>query len=543
MRGVDLLTFLGGLGVFLFSLRFLTGVLERTIAHRFRPILAPALATPFRAFVAGFAITGVVQASSITVIAAMGLLSTALITLEQALFVMLGATLGTTLKFWIFAGHLALGRVFVGVGSLGYLFLRNPLAREALEVVLAAGFALLGLEMMGQGVAGLASQPGFMQMLAAHDAVTLKSQLLAAITGCIFTVALQSSSAMLFTAMAFAAQGVITVPAGAALVLGVNVGTTVTALVASIEVDWRGKRLALAHLLIKMIGAAVALFFFPTFVGLVERFASLGAADGAMRLAIAHTLFNLLNVLAWWAGAGFFLRVLRAITPEESNGGQGLPPVVRRMLASSPDRALAETRRQMDRLRHLSKAQLDECVGLLARPGAEIDASPLVVRSFDHVREGLQELIVQLMRSPIATAHGEHLRSLLAVIDACHALHEEAVALRTHVVRGRVADGFLPPESMKEPLEALARAFDGRWLQVVFPNATPEALTPNNAVLALQTAFPDHAKGASVRIEALTWLQEGISRLGRLAVRLDELLEAERRLRREGGQPAVVEGR
>lgn len=544
MRGVDLMTFLGGLGVFLFSLRFLTGVLERTITNRFRPILAPALATPARAFAAGFAVTGLVQASSITLIAAMGLVSATAITLEQGLFLMLGATLGTTLKFWVFAGHLALGRVFVGVGSLGWVILRSPVAREALELVLAAGFALLGLEMMGQGIAPLAAHPEFMRILAAHDGGRLKSQLFLALVGCVCTTALQSSSAMLFTAMTFAAQGVITVPAGAALVLGANVGTTATALMASLQMDWRARRLAIAHALVKATGAGVALFFFPTFVGFVERFASFAAEpSGAVRIAIAHTLFNVLNVAAWVAGAGLLVRVLRAVTPEESTGGLALPPVVRRMLASSPERALVETKRQLDRLRQLTKAQLDECVTLLVKPGAEVDAAPLVVRSFESVREGLQELIVQLTRSSVAQAQGEHLARLMAVVDACHALHEDAVGLRMLAVRGRV-DGFTPPEAMRERLEALARALDGRWLQVVFPNATPEPLSPVSAAAALQDGFPEHARSAAVRIEALVWLQEALARLVRLALRLDELLDAEQRMRGEVRVQGVVrEGR
>ncbi|MBV8395209.1 MAG: Na/Pi cotransporter family protein, partial [Actinobacteria bacterium] len=120
--------------------------------------------------------------------------------------------------------------------------------------MIAVGFAFLGLEMMAHGVAPLAADPGFVALIGRFDGKSFSGQLLACLTGLVLTTVMQSSSAMLFVALGFAAQGLLTIPAGIALVLGANVGTTATALIASAELDWRGRRLAVAHFLVKAVG-------------------------------------------------------------------------------------------------------------------------------------------------------------------------------------------------------------------------------------------------------------------------------------------------
>lgn len=526
MHSVDTITLIGGFGILLFSLRFLTGVLRRSIGRRFRPILMQYLSRPFHAFAAGFLVTALVQASSITIVTTMSLLSATLITLEQGIFVMLGATMGTTLKFWLFAGTIHLGRLLVGVGSMLYLLVRRPMARELLEVVIAVGFAFVGLHMMAQGVEPLANDPGFVALIRNTSGISAWSQFAAVCTGFALTVILQSSSAMLWITLDFATKGLITLPAGLALVLGLNVGTVVTPLLASAELDWRGRRLAVAHALVKSVGALVALFFLPTFQWAVTVFAS---PLPGMQLIVAHTLFNAVNAAVWVGAAGLLVRVLRASTPADPLSAVALAPVVRRMLASSPERALVEAERQLERLRQLTKALVDDCVGLLALARAEeARTSPMILgRAFDEVHESLQELLLQLSRSPLAATRGDHFVRLLGEVEACQGLYDEALSLMGHLQQGLHVDGHQVPAALAPHVEALARAFDGRWIQVVFPGSSPEAPPPLPTAAALAAAFHQFLRESREQpLELLAWLQGTFARLGRIAERLDALLEA-----------------
>ncbi|MBV8085254.1 MAG: Na/Pi cotransporter family protein, partial [Chloroflexi bacterium] len=337
-NSINILESLGGLGLFLFALRFLTGILDRSIASRLRPLLNRFLATRGWCFLVGLGVTVVFQASSITIVTAMGLLNSGLITLDQGFFVTLGATVGTTLKAWLFAQEVHLGPALIGVSSISYLFVRRPLFREALEMVLAIGLVFLGLDLMGLGLQPLRSDPIFLALFDVN-AAHLPGQFLGVLMGCLLTLVTQSSSATVFLVLDLATQGAISFPAGAALILGENIGTTITTLIAAVEVDWNGKRLALAYLITKVAGVASALLLFPLFIAFIDgAFNTLAPHAGvALRLAAVHTWFNLMNAGFWTICAHMLIRFLQQVTPAESGQGVALPTSVRRMLATSPE--------------------------------------------------------------------------------------------------------------------------------------------------------------------------------------------------------------
>lgn len=529
MLGVtNFLALAGGLGLFLFALRFLTSILDRSIANRFRPLLSRLLATPWRCGLAGFVLTLLVQASSITIITAMGLVNSSLIALEQAVFVMLGATVGTTVKAWVFAQAAHLGPALVAVASLGYLLVRRPVAREALEVLLAIGLAFLGLDMVALGLAPLAENPAVMQWFHAYDGTGLDSQALGVLIGAVATVAVQSSSAIVFVVLDLASQGLISFPGGAALILGANLGTTITAVIAGAEMDWEGRRLALAHIIAKAAGVLLALLLFPTFLGVIGGLFTLVAPGAGVvyRLAAAHTGFNLANAFFWGLFSHILLRVSRSLTPPGRGQAMALPVSVRRMLAGAPERALAEADRQAGQLQLLAKSLTDDCfLLLLVAPGADGQRrAPLVPKDLANIKEGLNDLLFQLLRHPRAARQVAYTQQLLRFTDSCAALYHISLAMRAHLERGLLLDFYTIPPQLRPPLEDFQKAFDTLWLRVLFRQAEIPANDPAALIDAMeQRLFLFLLEHREAKPEHLIWLYDMIGFFRQLARQLRDL--------------------
>ena len=194
------------------------------------------------------------------------------------------------------------------------------------------------------------------------------------------------------------------------------------ALMLSAERTSGGRRLAIAHTLVKTLGAFLTLFFFPAFIAAVNGLSTLLSARSSLpiRLAIAHTLFNVLNVTFWTVASGLFLRVLRSITPADPLSVHALPAIVRRMLAASPDRAETEVLRQMDRLRQLTKVQLDDAIDQMQQTAKAVML--FEVRTFEPPMREIGSILVQCANLvgravPLMQSMGENVTTLTALTE------------------------------------------------------------------------------------------------------------------------------
>lgn len=525
---------LGGLGVFLFSLRFLTATLNQSLASRFRPVLERLLGGPLRGILFGLSATVLVQASSITILAAMGLVDSALISLEQAWFMMLGAAVGTTLKAWFFTGALHLGPTLIGVGSLLLLVVRRPMAREVISVAVAIGFAFLGLDMLADHLDGLTQMPWFQALMEGSTAQTLTAQVSCALVGCAMAVLVQSSSAVVILVLVLASDGQITFPAGAALILGMNVGTASTALLAGMQAGPDGRRLALGHFLAKAVGVLITLLLLPTFVAAVGSLAGLFGQAGnvPVMLAAVHTAFNVVNALFWWLLAAPALTLLRRLVPSrEEAAGLGLAPRVRRMLASAPEKALAEAGRQFQRLEVLVKTLYDHTFESFFQGSHSPNVRgqrAWLERNLESLKETLHDLCFGLARHRKASAEAPLLRTM-EMAELYSTLARTCLALNDHLERGFVVELYEVPDELRTPFRGMKALLDDLWLAVLFPDRpAPESgdapdMSLEDRLLAYARSHPE-ADG-----RYLTWLFETAGHLrvlGRLLGELQQLKHA-----------------
>lgn len=318
-----MITTLGGIGLFLLGMMLLTDGVKALAGGALRDVLTRFVRGPVTAMLSGTALTAILQSSSATMLTTIGFVSAGLITFPQAIGVIFGANLGTTSTGWIVSllgfklsmGAIALPLVFVG--ALMRLLMRGRTASVGMAL---AGFGLLffGIGLMQEGMGGLSDRID----LAALPGDGFFGALVLVGIGIFMTVAMQSSSAAMAVTLAALHTGGIDITQGAALVIGQNIGTTVTAALAAIGATNAAKRTAVAHILFNVMTGIIAFALLPAFawiIDLVERHRAHDA--GVATLAAFHTSFNMIGVAIFLPVTARFARLVESIVPERGSGG------------------------------------------------------------------------------------------------------------------------------------------------------------------------------------------------------------------------------
>ena len=256
-------TFLGGLGLFFFGMKSLSESLQSIAGDFIRKIINALTSNRYLAAGIGALVTTIVQSSSVTVVMVVGLVNANLMNLTQAIAVVFGVNIGTTITGWIIAIKVGkYGLFLIGLGIFPYLFSQNVRFKQTGRLLLALGMLFMGLEFMSAAFVPLRESEVFRGIMVYFLAETYVSVLACIMIGAFLTCVIQSSSAMLGITIALASVGAISFQTAAAMVLGENIGTTITALLASVGTNSSAKRAARAHALFNLIGV---LWIFPLF--------------------------------------------------------------------------------------------------------------------------------------------------------------------------------------------------------------------------------------------------------------------------------------
>ncbi|MHC4153204.1 MAG: Na/Pi cotransporter family protein [Planctomycetota bacterium] len=251
-----ILSVIGGLGIFLLGMKNMSEGMQAVAGTRMRKLINAITNNRLIACGVGIAITSLIQSSSVTTVMVVGMVNAGIMNLLQAIGVILGADIGTTITGWILVLQIAkYGLPMMGFSALFYLFSKNERIRYTAMMLLGLGMVFFGLQLMKEGFYPLRNMPDVLRCCLA---------------GTIITAVVQSSSATLGITMGLVGTGVISFETGVALVLGENIGTTITACLASLGASTNAKRAALAHVIIKVIGVAWITAIFPFYINLVK---------------------------------------------------------------------------------------------------------------------------------------------------------------------------------------------------------------------------------------------------------------------------------
>ncbi|MBW2060009.1 MAG: Na/Pi cotransporter family protein [Deltaproteobacteria bacterium] len=324
-----LFTTIGGLGLFLFGMKTMSESLQHVAGPRLRNILAAVSANRVIACLTGALVTGAIQSSSATVVMLVGFVNARLLNVSQAVGVILGANIGTTVTAQLIAFRIteyALPAIAIGVAIK--IFARQRHYAEIGGVILGFGLVFFGMATMKMGVIPLRESPAFIDFFTRFQADNIGGILLCVLVGAIITMALQSSSATVGLTMTLAAEGLIGFPGAVALILGENIGTTITAELASIGSSGAAHWTARAHTLFNVIGVSYIVILFPFFLTIVRWVTShvlyLGPAEMivggelpnvARYIACAHTMFNVVNGIFFLIFFSLLIRAAKWLTP------------------------------------------------------------------------------------------------------------------------------------------------------------------------------------------------------------------------------------
>ncbi|WP_022820030.1 Na/Pi cotransporter family protein [Fusobacterium russii] len=288
---------IGGLGMFLYGMEHMSGSMQKIAGPKLKKILSSLTNNRIIGILVGVLITGLVQSSSVVTVMAVGFTNASLLTLKQALGIILGANIGTTTTGWLLVLNIGkYGLPMIGISAILYMFNKKEEIRLKLMAVMGFGFVFLGLQLMSSSLSPLKELPFFMEMFKIFKVTSYVTLLKASLIGALMTAMVQSSSATLGITIALATQGLIDYPTSVALVLGENVGTTITALLASIGAKANAKRAAYAHTLINLIGLLWVTSIFKYYLRFLDMFIDPTVYIG-VSIAAAHTIFNISNVI------------------------------------------------------------------------------------------------------------------------------------------------------------------------------------------------------------------------------------------------------
>lgn len=353
-----LFEFFGGLGIFLYGIKFMGDGLQKSAGDRLRDVLDRFTTNPIMGVLAGLIVTVLVQSSSATTVITVGLVSAGFMTLRQAIGVIMGANIGTTVTAFIIGidvGEYALP--IIAVGSILLFFFKSKKVHNIGQIVFGFGALFYGLELMSGGMKPLRTLESFHELT-----VELSSNpFLGVVIGTVFTVVVQSSSATIGILQGLHAENLINLDGALPVLFGDNIGTTITAVLAAIGTSVAAKRAAATHVLFNLIGATLFLILLNPFTALIEVLRNNLSLNPEMTIAFAHGLFNTTNTLIQLPFVAVLALVVTKLIPGEDSivdyKAQHLDPV---FIEQSPSIALGQAKEEVLRMGKFALKGLEE---------------------------------------------------------------------------------------------------------------------------------------------------------------------------------------
>ena len=434
----NVLTMIGGLSLFLFGMNLMGQALERRAGDKLRSLLDRMTSGVFAGFLTGLCITAIIQSSSATTVMVVGFVNSGLMTLRQAINVIMGANVGTTVTAWLLSlsgidsGNLwvqllkpsSFTPVLALIGIINYMFCRSSKKKDTGMILLGFATLMFGMETMSGAVAGLKDVPAFTNLF-----IAFKNPILGVLAGAILTAVIQSSSASVGILQALAVTGSVSYAAAIPIIMGQNIGTTVTAMISSIGTNKNAKRAAVVHLLFNVIGVVVLLTVF-CIVRAVFAPALLNESATMYGIAVAHSAFNLLCPAILLPAGGLLEKLASRIVPDDARV-EVVTELDERLLPT-PSLALRQSRAVACEMAECSVRALNNALTALTANTPELAQS---IRDdeerCDHYEDILGTYLVKLSAQKMGRAESEESTELLKTIGDFERISDHAVNILT----------------------------------------------------------------------------------------------------------------
>lgn len=420
-------TALGGLGIFFYGMKIMSDALQQSAGDVIKNVINSLTTNRILAVTVGVIVTMIVQSSSVTTVMVVGFVNAGLMQLTQAIGVILGSNIGTTITGWIISIKVGkYGLLFIGLGIFPTLFAKNSKIQNTGKVLFGVGMIFLGLQLMSGAFKPLRTNTEFLSMISYFSDENYGSYFASIMVGCLLTVIVQSSSAMLGITIALASTGVIPFSTAAALVLGENIGTTITALLASVGTTTNAKRAARAHALFNVFGVLIIFSILPLYIEFIENLipglADLTAEDGskpniATHIAASHTFFNVCATLIFLPFLGVLAKVVIKLTPD-TDGHSKRFTLVGDNFEILPATAIVQADSEARKMNEILDRMYLKTKEYLESPNPKTLAK---VQDYERITDNIQKEVTvfmcKVMEKSMSQHQTKHTQAIIKIVD------------------------------------------------------------------------------------------------------------------------------
>lgn len=407
--------FLGGLGIFLFGIKFMGDGLQKSAGDRLRDLLDRFTTNPLMGVLAGMLVTILIQSSSATTVITVGLVSAGFMTLRQAIGVIMGANIGTTVTAFIIGINVgAYALPIIAAGAILLFFFKSKKIHNFGQIVFGFGALFYGLELMSGGMKPLRALESFHELT-----VSLSSNpILGVIVGTVFTVIVQSSSATIGILQGLFSENLLDLNAALPVLFGDNIGTTITAVLAAIGTSVAAKRAAAVHVLFNLIGTTIFLILLKPFTFIISSIQSGLGLNPEMTIAFAHGIFNSSNTLIQLPFVAVLAFIVTKLIPGEDSDieyrARHLDPV---FIEQSPSIALGQAKEEVLRMGQFAIKGLEETHEFLKTKLPKHSGNAMQLEdAINNLDRKITDYLVQLATSSISEHESEEHTMLMNTI-------------------------------------------------------------------------------------------------------------------------------
>ena len=463
MNVFDVLTLLGGLALFLFGMNTMGDGLEKAAGNQLKAILEKLTSSPVRGFFLGLAVTAVIQSSSATTVMVVGFVSSGVMTLYQAVGIIMGANVGTTVTAWILSLNGIEGVGFVMkllkptsfspvlavIGIALLMFAKNGRKKDLGTILIGFATLMFGMNTMSTAVAGLKDVPEFANIL-----LMFSNPILGVLAGAILTAIIQSSSASVGILQALSSTGAVTFGSAIPIILGQNIGTTVTALLSSAGAPKNARRAALVHLYFNVIGTVVFLVLFYILKALIPMpFLEDPASETG--ISVVHTLFNVVCTCAMLPFSRLLVKLAYLTIREEKKEDEVV--LLDERLLVTPTIALEQCNKLACGMANLAHTSARLSTDLLREFDAEKAATVDEIEDqLDQYEDIIGTFLVKLSSHSLSMEDSRMVSLLLHTISDLERISDHAKSVR--ILAQRLSTGSGPSAQAEEEMKVLVAA-------------------------------------------------------------------------------------
>lgn len=460
----DFLKLIGSLGVFLFGMKLMSEALQKVAGARMRYILSAMTSNRVKGVVTGILITAIIQSSSATTVMVVSFVNAGLLSLIESIGVIMGANVGTTVTAWlisILGFKISMAEISLPmIGLCLPLLFSNKRSRKSWgELIIGFGLLFIGLEFLKNSMPNLQENPEIFTFLQEYADMGYASYILFMLIGTALTILIQSSSATMALTLVMCANGWISFEIAASMVLGENIGTTVTANLAAMVANTTAKRAALAHFVFNVFGVAWVLSIFPIFLRWVEQLSVfMGIGNPAtdinavpMALSLFHTVFNIANVLLLIWFTKLIAQLVTKLIPMRERGDDAFTlKHIKIGLLSTPDASLFQAKEEITLYAKNTKDmfhKVTECLDLSAKDFEKPFENLVKMEDeSDNVEVEIANYLTKVSESKLSTENSQRIRAMFKIVSEIESVADSSLNVAKAINRRNEQNVVFPAE-------------------------------------------------------------------------------------------------